>query len=1004
MINLLFSIIAAVASLSPMEDWQDPGIFERNRMPMHATFSTDREKSISLDGVWKFNWNETIEGRLKGFEAEGFDDSSWASMPVPGMWELNGFGDPLYLNHGFPWLGHYEDNPPYPALEHNYVGQYRRTFKVPGSWLKDGQTVLVIGSATSNVRVWVNGAEVGYSEDSKLEARFDITPYIRKGKNLIALEIFRWCDGTYLEDQDFWRFAGIARGVSVLHRPSDRIEDVHIVAGMDGKISVESEVTPGISAVKYTVISPEGRKVLSFEGNGATLPSPRLWSAETPVLYTLEVKAYKGRKAVEKTRIKFGFRTVCIKDGQLLVNGKAVFIKGVNRHELNPYKGYVVDEKDMVADIREFKKLNINTVRTCHYPNTPKWYDLCDKYGIYVIDEGNIESHGMGYEPGITLAGREDYAAAHLERDSRMVRRDFNHPCIIVWSLGNEAGFGENFKRCYDWIKAYDQSRPVMYEKAGLSSYTDITCPMYWSPDECEAYLNSMPGKPLIQCEYAHAMGNSLGNFKEYWEIIRKYPLYQGGCIWDFADQALWNGKFWACGGDYNDYDPSGASFNCNGLLASDRSWHPHAYEARYQHRDILSSPAESVDGKYTVEVFNDRFFTSTEDVYLVWSMVCGSRVLREGRIRKVVAGPRESVLVSLPFTMEEVPHSDGPVYLNLSWRLRKNSPLLKKGHEIAYDQLLLRDAPQKAYPCGEAAAEGSAIVMENTGDGVVFSGNFLSGKKVHGWSAHLSSVTGALDRYLIDGEEVLAGPLMPSFGRAMVENDMGAKLHKKDNVIWLNPEWETSLFDASADGCRVVYKPVAGGRARVSVSYVFHPDGSVRVCEKMEDAGGLETAPDLFRFGIKVPLKSVYGNISYYGKGPWENYTDRNSSALMGIYSVKVADNYHYLYIKTQESGARTDLRWYRVYSDKGSGLEVSADVPFIASAIPYSQEELYSPVGVKHSYELLDTPSEITWLNVDLVQSGVGGINTWRALPLEKYRIKAVERSFDFVLRPLV
>ncbi len=489
MLMMAFSASAAV------DDWQNPAVFEINRLPMAATFVTDQQEAISLNGTWKFHWSDDPSGRVAGFEKTAFDDAAWDNIPVPGLWELEGYGDPLYLNIGYSWRGHYTNNPPIVPTEHNHVGEYRRTFSVPDTW-KGKQICLCIGSATSNVRVWVNGKEVGYSQDSKLEARFDITKYVKAGaENLIALEIFRWCDGSYLEDQDFWRFCGLARDTYVYTREQRRIEDVHVKGSMGGDLEVETEVTPGITNVHYSVLDGKGETILEFDTpvarkyevseNGNVLlraskkvSFPSLWSAETPSLYTLKVAATDRKGVRESTSVRFGFRTVEIKNSQLLVNGKPVLIKGTDRHELSPSAGYIVTEADMINDIKVFKELNINAVRTSHYPNDPRWYDLCDEYGIYVVDEGNIESHGMGYDPAKTIANRTEYLEAHLSRDQRMVRRDFNHPSVIIWSLGNEAGNGTNFYACYDWIKAYDPSRPVQYERAELERNTDIFCPM----------------------------------------------------------------------------------------------------------------------------------------------------------------------------------------------------------------------------------------------------------------------------------------------------------------------------------------------------------------------------------------------------------------------------------------------------------------------------------------------------------------------------------------------
>ena len=580
---LVATLPAAAGKTAP---WEDPAVSGINRLPMAATFETLQQMTLPLDGVWDFR----------------FEDRDWSTILVPGMWELQGYGDPVYLNHGYAWRGHYENNPPFPAREHNYKGTYRRTFTLPENWTGK-QICLCIGSVTSNVLVRVNGKEAGYSEDSKLEARFDLTKYLREGENTLELDVHRWCDGTYLEDQDFWRFTGIARGVYLYTREQRRIEDVHIVAGMDGVATVQVEVSPGIEKVDLSLVNascPAGnvpaevtfsaRRRKTERGNRLmearmVVENPRLWSAEEPNLYNLVVEASDKKGVCETTVIPFGFRTVQIRDARLLVNGKPVLIKGVNRHEISPTGGYVVSLEEMLEDIRIMKRLNINTVRTCHYPNDPRWPALCDEYGLYVIDEGNIESHGMGYKPEQTLANRADYLQAHLERDRRLVLRDFNHPSVIVWSLGNEAGDGSNFEACYQMVKEMDPSRPVQYERAEMKAHTDIICPMYWKPSRCVEYLENAPERPLIQCEYAHAMGNSMGNFKEYWDLTRKYPAYQGGCIWDFADQALrWPSRvegtdhIFAFGGDFNDYDPSDGSFNCNGVIAADRTWHPHAY------------------------------------------------------------------------------------------------------------------------------------------------------------------------------------------------------------------------------------------------------------------------------------------------------------------------------------------------------------------------------------------------------------------------------------------
>ena len=1043
----IFALILAVAavmtaSAKELEPWQDPNVFEENRMPMRATFVTHQQQTLSLNGVWKFNWNETIEGRTRGFEALPYDDSGWGEMPVPGMWELNGYGEPMYLNIGYPWRGHYKNNPPYPATERNYVGQYRRTFTVDKSWIGK-QICLCIGSATSNVRVWVNGKMVGYSEDSKLEARFDLTRFVRQGENLIALEIFRWCDGTYLEDQDFNRFAGIARGVYVYTREKERIEDVNIVAGMDGSFTARTLVTPGIRKVAFEIVGKDGKSVYS----GTVVPrkskaelssvvsNPKLWSAETPDLYTLKVSAYGKGGLVESADVDFGFRTVEIRNAQLLVNGKPILIKGADRHEMNPYKGYVVSEADMVRDIRIMKELNINAVRTCHYPDDPVWLSLCDKYGIYLVDEGNIESHGMGYGDE-TLAKNPAFKAAHLIRDQRMVLRDINHPSVIVWSMGNEAGDGDNFSACYDWIKAYDPTRPVQYERTGGGRNTDIHCPMYTTPDACEREAANNPPKPLILCEYAHAMGNSVGNFKEYWDLIRKYPCFQGGFIWDFVDQALlWpsdeggTDHIFAFGGDFNEYDPSDASFNCNGIIAADRTLHPHAYEIRYQYRNILTSAGET--DKRKLDVTNEFFFRDLSNYRLLWDVTVGGEKALTGVVENLYVGPQETgkVVLDIP---SDYP-GDEEVFLNVSYVLKTRDGLLPAGTEVAYDQIPIRESSSRDIRkmVGANSVAGVPVAFSEDGSGFKFEGLFRSAgtasDRVVRWEAVFSRSAGTLCSYRIGGREVLSEPLLPEFARAVTENDMGARLNVKSKV-WRYPVFLPESVDVvkEGDGYRfsVTYKPIAGGAASVSVDYLIGSDGTILGKETMSDAGGLEKAPDLFRFGMKFAMPGNYSDLEFFGNGPWENYIDRNSSAPVGLYRQSVNEQYHYGYVRSQESGTHTGLRYLRITDPDGTGLEISSNLNFSGSALPFSIRDLdcaaegtperanKTNVAVgypRHSLNLKELAHEndrsngTTYVNFDLVQMGVGGINSWGELPLEKYRLHAQPREFEFIFRPL-
>ena len=1023
--NLCLSLAFLAAFLpltaqTKMEPWQDPNVFEENRLPMRATFVTAQQQTLSLNGLWKFRFNPTIEGRLRGFEAVGYDDSAWDEIPVPGLWDLNGYCDPMYLNIGYPWRGHYENNPPYPATEHNYVGQYRRTFTIDKSWIGK-QICLNIGSATSNVRVWVNGKMVGYSEDSKLEARFDLTKYVRAGENTIALEIFRWCDGTYLEDQDFWRFAGIARGVAIYTREKERIEDVHVTGWADGRLKVHVEVTKGIRLVDLEVIAPDGDVKLAVDGikvvNGMVdfeteVLNPALWSAEHPNLYTLTVRGDTRKAVAENTEVSFGFRTVEVVGNQLMVNGQPILIKGADRHELSPTGGYNVTEAEMIRDIRIMKELNINAVRTCHYPDDPRWLALCDKYGLYVVDEGNIESHGMGYGPE-TLAKNPLFAAAHLVRDSRMVQRDFNHPSVIVWSMGNEAGAGPNFEACYDWIKAYDPSRPVQYEQGVLRSerkslrYTDIYCPMYNSPDEDRAYLQHAD-KPLIQCEYAHAMGNSMGNFKEYWDLIRSEPAYQGGFIWDFVDQALrWpsdkpgTDHIYIFGGDLNDYDPSDGSFNCNGIIAADRTLHPHAYEVRYQYRNILTTAG---DRPGVVKVYNEHFFTDLSGYRLVWSLEADGTPVRTGVVEKLDVAPQATGTVDLG--IGALPEGR-VVTLNVRYLLKEAEPLLPAGFEVAYDQLMLRDEP--ALPAGTSEPVKGTVKVDETASSYCFSGTVVRPgtlcERYASWEVTIDKTLGALTSYVLDGQELISEPMLPCFDRALIENDLGAGFQHRF-AMWRGLDFKVDNVSSKAVGnaCQVDVTLVPiDGKGVVQVAYLVDPNGVVAVSESLKD---VSDAQYLFRFGMRFAMPGQYSDLDFFGLGPWENYADRCSAALLGRYRQRVEDQYHYGYVRAQESGTHTGMRWLSILDEAGTGLKLWSATPFSASALPFSLEDLDTHV---HSLELKAKAHEndrslgTTYVHMDLAQMGVGGITSWGTWPLKEYLLPAQPYDFVFTLSPV-
>ena len=1059
----LFALLAITAlSLQslPAEElpcWQHPGVVEINRYPMTATFQTDGNR-LSLNGVWDFKWYETLEDRDPDFFKEDYSAEGWDEMPVPGMWELNGYGDPLYVNIGYPWRRWRENTPPIVPLERNWAGQYRRTFSLDDSW--DGKDVFLhIGSATSCVRVWVNGKEVGYSEDSKLEARFDITRFVKPGENQIALEIFRWCDGTYLEDQDFFRFTGLARDTYLFSREKKRLEDINVIASADGKAAVKVEVTKGVAAVEVEIIDPSGNTVISERFavdpknlSDRKLPvvetvlqvsSPKLWSSETPWLYTLKVASYDRKGRTESTSIEIGFRDAEIVGNQLLVNGKPVLFKGANRHEIGPYKGYVVSEEDMVRDIMIMKRLNINAVRTCHYPNDPLWYSLCDRYGLYVIDEANIESHGMGYGDR-SLAKDPQFELAHLDRTARMVKRDFNHPSVITWSLGNEAGNGPNFVKAYEQLKAMDPSRPVQYERAQHESDTDVFCPMYHTYEECEEYLSNNPSKPLIQCEFAHAMGNSMGGLKEYMDLVRKYPAYQGGYIWDFVDQAQrWpadpqktgSDHIFIFGGEFNDIDPSDNSFCCNGIIAADRSLHPHAYEVAYQYRNIHTSGAGAWN---KVSVYNENFFIDLSRYRLEWDVeVDGSKVL-SGVVSTLDVAPQAKEVMALDFTPEDVACAAGvgdlvgfDVYLNVRYVLKRADGLLSAGSQVSYDQICLNEADLPVFRNRSGMPAYVADGQRHTFSGLMTYEGAGSGR-ISPWKAVFDAEKGALTSYVLGEKEMVSEPLMPCFGRAVTENDLGAKLEKRLSG-WLYPEFKVADFTVKENGdsyqVNVTYAPlnvntIDSGKkplectAKVTMTFNIYADGTIAGVETMTDGGNLMQAAMLPRFGMEFAMPGKYSVLEFYGKGPFENYCDRNSAALVGHYVQRVEDQYHWGYARPQESGSHTGLKWMRVTDDNGTGLMLTSDVKFSASALPISRRQIDMSItgGVRmdkgdqrHSLELKKAACENvrslgkTYVNFDLKQMGLGCINSWGAWPLPEYRIKAQPMEFRFVLQPV-
>ena len=1005
MVCLAFLPICA-ADTNPV--WCNPSVNQQNREPRRADFfafeSLDKAKGdkrasdryLSMEGTWKFCFVKNHQDAPKDFFSLKYDDRKWVDFPVPGLFELNGYGDKIYKNIGYAWSTTFETNPPFIGETNNYTGSYRRTFDLPAEW-KGQEVFFHVGSATSNLSLWVNGKYVGYSEDSKVAAEFNITKYLKPGKNLIAMQVMRWCDGSYLEDQDFWRFTGIAREVYLYARPKAHIEDIVIGQDyQDGKAFLNVDVkVVGNPTITMELYDPSGELVA--EGISKTLEFTQAmpWTAETPNLYTLFITVSKGDEVLEVVRQRVGFRHIEIKGGQLLVNGQPILIKG-DRHELDPDGGYIVSVERMIQDIKIMKQLNINAVRTCHYPDDPRWYDLCDQYGIYLTAESNLESHGMGYGEK-TLAKNPAFEKMHIERQEGNMCTFKNHPSIIVWSLGNEAGYGPNFEKAYDWVKAFDKTRPVQYEQAGHDGKTDIFCPMYFGYEDCEKYAQGDNPRPLIQCEYAHAMGNSMGGFKEYWEMIRKYPKYQGGYIWDFVDQGLRDkskvtGKeIFTYGGDYGRYPASDHNFNCNGIIAPDRRLNPHAHEVGYYYQSVWITPKDLTNGE--LEIYNEHFFKTLDDLELVWTIRRHS-----GKIDISGIAPQQRKVITdaeLKATIARVleHHPDAESFVNFEFRSREAQPLIDKGQVLARQQFSLKDYQ---FPTLDAASGNANLKVEETISYVRFeaAGTALTIGKQSGWIDYLD-VNGT--PMLIDRESIT-----PEFWRAPTDNDYGAWLQHRF-AVWRKPEMKLQSVEVKADGAVATFQ-MPDVKATLTMTYTLQSDGQVVVREQLSTVKGAEISP-MFRYGMQLQMPKEYAQVEYYGRGPVENYIDRNSSEFIGVYQNSVAGEY-FPYVRPQESGNHTDVRWFRVKDEQGRGLEFYSCAPIEVSALNYSVADLddgvtKDKVWGRHSGDL--EPRPFTQVLIQQRQMGLGCVNSWGAWPRKEYLMPYQDYDFTFAVRPL-
>lgn len=1020
LITGLFTALALTANAQSFKEWLDPEVNAVNRAPMHANYFAyesadaamkgEKAKSanyMTLNGTWKFFWVPDADQRPTDFWKVGFNDKGWNELQVPAVWELNGYGDPIYVNTGYAWRNQFQNNPPEVPTQNNHVGSYRREIVVPADW-KGKDIIAHFGSVTSNMYLWVNGRYVGYSEDSKLEAEFDLTPYLKPGQeNLIAFQVFRWCDGTYLEDQDFFRFSGVGRDCYLYARNKKRIQDIRVIPDLDeaykdGSLNVKLDLK-GNGNVNLELLDAAGKQVATATAKGSgnvlmNVENPHKWTAETPYLYTLRATLQGSNEVIP---VKVGFRKIELKGDQILVNGKAVLFKGADRHELDPDGGYVVSPERMIQDIQVMKKFNINAVRTCHYPDDNLWYDLCDKYGIYVVAEANVESHGMGYREK-TLAKRTDYAKAHMERNQRNVQRGFNHPSIIFWSLGNEAGFGPNFEACYRWIKNEDPSRAVQYEQAHGNEFTDIDCPMYAGYEHMEKYGKRTDAKkPLIQCEYAHAMGNSQGGFKEYWDLIRKYPNLQGGFIWDFVDQSVrWKGKdgvtIYAYGGDFNRYDASDKNFCDNGLISPDRVPNPHMYEVGYFYQNIWTTPADLKNGE--VNVYNENFFRDLSAYYMDWEVLANGKVIRTGRVEDLNVAPQQTAKVKLNIgkTCE-----CKEWLLNVKYRLKNREGLLPAGYAVAKNQLVL--TPYKAPSMELKNVENVNVptvvpqVQENDWRYLIVNGD--------NFRLEFDKHSGYLSRYNVGGVEMMNedAVLAPNFWRAPTDNDFGAGLQQKF-AAWKNPGLKLTSFKWETVGDQILVNAeydMKNVSARLNLTYVINDKGAVKVTQKMTADQQAKVSP-MFRFGMQMQMPKSFGTIEYYGRGPIENYSDRNHVTDLGLYRQSV-DEQFYSYIRPQETGTKTDIRWWKQLNSAGRGLQIVAEAPFSASALHYTIESLDDgwDKGQSHSPEV--EQADLTNLCIDKAQMGLGCVNSWGAWPLQQYQLPYGDYEFTFILTPV-
>ncbi len=1036
--SVCLSLLLALAVTSVRADdqpWQNARIFQINREPMQAHMTpfvsedaalkqlelpdVDRfevnpsvVRRITLDGTWKFLFSKNESACPKDFYRSNFNVKKWKDIQVPGSWELQGFDSPIYTDVSYPFPA----NPPYVPTDYNPVGAYVRYFSVPSSW-KDMDIFIDFEGVESAYYCWLNGELVGYSEDSRLPAHFNISKYLKSGKNRLALKVFRYSDGSYMEDQDYWKYSGIERSVYVYARPKVRVKDFKLTAGLD-KAFLNGELKTDIimnqaqdgGKLRVKILNPEGKEIISktkvFQNAQDTLfrlnkivESVLPWTAETPSLYTLVVTTSdKQGRTLESFAHPFGFRTVEMKNGMIQINGVPVLFKGVNRHEHVPDKGRSISVESMVKDIELMKKFNINAVRNCHYPGNHPWYALCDKYGIYLVDEANIESHGMMNHKDETLANYPDWEGAFHARMSRMVKRDRNFTSIVTWSLGNESGYGKHFEMIYDWTKAFDPTRPVQYEGGGYNSKSDIYCPMYARIWALRRHVNQRDARPLILCEYAHAMGNSVGNLQDYWDLIYKYDQLQGGFIWDWVDQTFAikdeNGRnIWAYGGDMGFVGvPNDSNFCANGLVAADRSLHPHIWEVKKVYQYIHFKPLAFTCNQ--IEVTNWHDFIDLSDFRLKWYVEANGVVEQKGEMDFPSIAARHKGVVKLPI---QLPKSDVREYfLRLEAVKLSESALVPAGHVVAIEQWQL---PVQQLPKNKVAVKG-ILQIQKDGEGIHIQGE-------NQFKADFSSKTGELTQLLYQGKNMIQKGFQANFWRGLTDNDVANGTPKRCGT-WANAGKNARLVQLnsqlSADQKEVTvtaHYRMEEQESDLTLIYQIRPDGRIKV--SMQFQPGDKPLPEMPRLGMRLILNPEYDQMTWLGRGPQENYADRKSGYMLGLYQTNVWEQFH-PYVRAQETANKCDVRWVALRNAQGEGLLFCGEEPLNVSAWNFPLEDIaYRPFNVERHHGGSIVKKDMVWLNIDHLQMGVGGDNTWGAQVHPEYTITPKAWKYSFEISPL-